>query len=166
MNTPCEVNVKLSRYDDSKAMEVVLQKSIIISLIYFTSTRWDINYTIGLVFLFMHKPPLRGSSQSQKEETKVYQRHLSSGHPRGRASFSELYLAMSKCPLVGDAGLWLSSLCSRFLIPLSESSFLILTQDGFSIRLVPLPLSVYWIGLLPFRSQWNSAAQVDSIEPF
>jgi hypothetical protein len=49
INTPVESGIKLSRYDEGKAVDVTLYRSLVGSLRYLTYTRPNISYGVGLM---------------------------------------------------------------------------------------------------------------------
>jgi hypothetical protein len=49
VNTPIESGTKLSRYDEGKAVDATLYRSLVGSLRYLTCIRSDITYGVGLV---------------------------------------------------------------------------------------------------------------------
>ena len=56
VSTPVESGVKLSRFDEGKAVDARLYKSLVGSLRYLTCTRPDILYGVGLVSRYMEEP--------------------------------------------------------------------------------------------------------------
>jgi Reverse transcriptase (RNA-dependent DNA polymerase) len=58
VNTPVESEMKLSRYDEGKAVDATLYRSLVGSLRYLTCTRPDIAYGVGLVSRYMEEPKM------------------------------------------------------------------------------------------------------------
>ena len=56
MDTPLEVNVKLSRDTGDPIPDPTLYRRLVGSLVYLTITRSDISYTVNLVSQFMTDP--------------------------------------------------------------------------------------------------------------
>jgi hypothetical protein len=55
INTSVESSIKLSRYDEGKAIDVILYRSSVGSLRYLTYTRPDISYGVGLMSWYMEE---------------------------------------------------------------------------------------------------------------
>jgi Reverse transcriptase (RNA-dependent DNA polymerase) len=58
VNTPVESGTKLSRYDEGKAVDATLYRSLVGSLRYLTCTMPDIAYGVGLVSRYMEEPKM------------------------------------------------------------------------------------------------------------
>jgi hypothetical protein len=54
--TPVDCDVKLSRHDKGKVVDVTLYKSLVGSLRYLICTRLNILYAVGLVSRYMEEP--------------------------------------------------------------------------------------------------------------
>ena len=58
VSTPVQCGTKLSRYDEGKAVDATLYRSLVGSLRYLTCTRPDIAYGVGLVSRYMEEPKM------------------------------------------------------------------------------------------------------------
>ena len=56
VNTPMEIGIKLSRFDEGHIEDLTLFKSLVGSLRYLTCTRPDILFVVGVISRFMEAP--------------------------------------------------------------------------------------------------------------
>ncbi|XP_038889636.1 secreted RxLR effector protein 161-like [Benincasa hispida] len=55
-STPMELGLKLSKHDDSEAFDPTIYRSLVGSLMYLTTTRPDLMFSVSLLSIFMASP--------------------------------------------------------------------------------------------------------------
>ena len=56
VDTPVEVNLKLSKFDDNQSIDSTLYRSLVGSLLYLTATRPDLIFSVSMLSRFMESP--------------------------------------------------------------------------------------------------------------